>query len=117
MHVHVGNIYRNVLAAERLPQGVGVVSLAQLAVAFSGMATRLRGQRVSAEEQRAFRSAIAHAVDTARHLTVAERVDVQNTLSTAFDGLPRDTSSLQVRADFLRQVTFHSTLIPPVRPA
>jgi hypothetical protein len=116
MHVHVGNIYRNVLAAERLPQGVGVVSLAQLALAFSGMVTRLRAQRVSAEEQGAFRSAIAHAVDTARHLTVAERVAVQNTLSTAFDGLPRDTSSLQVRADFLRQVTFHSTLIPPVRP-
>jgi hypothetical protein len=106
VNVQAENVYRRVLTAQRLSQGVGVVALTQLALAFSQMAKDLRLQNASVEQQNAFQSAIAHAAVNARHLTSAERMAVQNTLSTAFDGLPRDSSAMAVRTDFLRQVRF-----------
>ena len=49
---------------------------------------------------------VVHAVESAQHLSAAERTAVQSTLFTAFDGLPRRHSAMPVRADFLRQVRF-----------
>jgi hypothetical protein len=107
--VNSENVYRDVLFAHQLPQGIGVVSLSQLALVFSQMAKELRTQEAPAEQQEAFQSAIARAAESARHLTVAERTAVQSTLYTAFDGLPRNQSAMAVRADFLRQVRFPPT--------
>jgi hypothetical protein len=106
MKVSSENIYRQAVTAHQLPQGIGVVSLSHLASAFSQMAKDLRAQDAPAEQQEAFQTAIAQAVESARHLTASERTAVQCTLFTAFDGLPRTHSSMAVRADFLRQVRF-----------
>ena len=104
--VNLELVYRNSVAAHRLPQGVRVVLLSQLALAFSQMAKDLRSQGALAAQQESFQSAIAHAAESARHLTAAERTAVLSTLFTAFDGLPRRHSAMPVRADFLRQVRF-----------
>ena len=106
MKVNSQNVYLEALVADRLPQGVGVVSLSQLALVFSRMAKELRSQEAPAQQQEAFQSAIADAAQNARHLTAAERTAVQSTLFTAFDGLPRRHSATPVRTDFLRQVRF-----------
>ena len=106
MKVNSENVYRNTVTAHRLPQGIGVVLLPQLWLAFSQMAKDLRSQGASAEQQQAFQTAIAHAVENAQHLTVSERSAVQNTLFAAFDGRPRPHWATAVRADFLRQVKF-----------
>ena len=106
MKVSSENVYRNTVTAHRLPQGIGVVPLAQLALAFSQMARDLRSQGAPVGQQQAFQAAIAQAVEAAQHLTVNERNTVQNTLFTAFDGRPRPHWATAVRADFLRQVKF-----------
>ena len=106
MRVNSENVYRNTVTAHRLPQGIGVVPLPQLEVAFSQMAKDLRSQGAPAEQQEAFQTAIASAVERAQHLTASERTAVKNTLFTAFDGLPRRHATTQVRADFLRQIRF-----------
>ena len=106
MNVSSENVYRNTVTAHRLPQGIGVVPLAQLALAFSQMARDLRSQGAPVGQQQAFQAAIAQAVEAAQHLTVNERNTVQNTLFTAFDGRPRPHWATAVRADFLRQVKF-----------
>ena len=106
MRVNSENVYRETVTAHRLPQGIGVVALPQLALAFSQMAKDLRSQGAPAEQQHAFQTAIAQAVENAPHLTVSERSAVQNTLFTAFDGRPRPHWATAVRADFLRQVKF-----------
>jgi len=106
MKVNSENVYLETLIAHRMPQGIGIVSLSQLALVFSKMAKELRGQEAPAQQQEAFQSAIADAAASARHLTAVERTAVQSTLFTAFDGLPRKHASMAVRADFLRQVRF-----------
>ena len=106
MKVNSQNVYLEALIAHRLPQGLGVVSLSQLALVFSQMAKELRSQEAPAQQQEAFQSAIADAAESARHLTVAERTAVKSTLFTAFDGLPRRHAAMPVRTDFLRQVRF-----------
>ena len=106
MQVNLEQVFRTTVAAHRLPQGISVVRLPQLALAFAQMAKDLRSQGAPATQQEAFQSAIAHAAESARHLTVAERTAVQSTLFTAFDGLPRRHAAMPVRADFLRQVRF-----------
>jgi hypothetical protein len=106
MKVNSENVYLQTLIAHRVPQGIGVVSLSQLALAFAQMAKELRGQDAPAAQQEAFQSAIAYAAESARHLTAGEWKAVQNTLFTAFDGLPRNHAAMAVRADFLRQVRF-----------
>ncbi len=106
MRVNSENVYRDTVTAHRLPQGISVVPLPRLASAFSEMAKDLRSQGAPAAQQEAFQAAIAHAAESARDLTAGERTAVQNTLFTAFDGLPRRHSALAVRSDFLRQVTF-----------
>jgi hypothetical protein len=106
MTVSSQNVYLEAVAAHQLPQGIGLVSLSHLALAFSQMAKDLRSQGAPAVQQEAFQSAIAHAVESAQHLSAAERIAVQSTLFTAFDGLPRRHSAMPVRADFLRQVRF-----------
>jgi hypothetical protein len=106
MNVNSENVYRDTVTAHRLPQGISVVPLPRLASAFSQMARDLRNRGALAAQQEAFQAAIAHAVETARDLTASERMAVQSTLFTAFDGLPRRHSAIAVRSDFLRQVTF-----------
>jgi len=106
MTVNSENVYLETLIAYKMPQGIGVVSLSQLALVFSQMAKELRGQEAPAQQQEAFQSAIADAAGSARHLTAAERTAVQSTLFTAFDGLPRKHATMAIRADFLRQVRF-----------
>ena len=106
MSVNSEMVYLKTLTAHQLPQGIGVVSLSQLASAFSQMAKDLRSQEAAAAQQEAFQGAIAYAAESARHLTPGERAAVQNVLHTAFDGLPRNHSAMAVRADFLRQVRF-----------
>lgn len=106
MTVNSQNVYLNAVAAHQLPQGIGLVSLAHLALAFSQMAKDLRSQGAPATQQEAFQGAIAYAAESARHLTLSERTAVQNVLHTAFDGLPRNHSAMAVRADFIRQVRF-----------
>jgi len=106
MRVNSENVYRHTVTAHRLPQGIGVVALPQLALAFSQMAKDLRSQGAPVHQQQAFQTAIAQAVENAQHLTASERSAVQNTLFTAFDGLPRPHWATPVRADFLRQVKF-----------
>jgi hypothetical protein len=104
--VNSENVYLEALIAHRLPQGIGVVSLSQLALVFSQMARELRSQEAPAAQQEAFQSAIADAAESARHLTATERTAVKSALFTAFDGLPRRHSAMPVRTDFLRQVRF-----------
>ena len=106
MKVNSENVYLEALIAHRLPQGIGVVSLSQLALVFSQMARELRSQEAPAAQQEAFQSAIADAAESARHLTAVEQTAVKSTLFTAFDGLPRRHSAMPVRTDFLRQVRF-----------
>ncbi len=106
MSVNSENVYRHTVTAHRLPQGITFVPLSRLASAFSEMAKDLRSQGAPSAQQEAFQAAIAHAADSARYLTAGERTAVQNTLFTAFDGLPRRHSPMAVRSDFLRQVTF-----------
>jgi len=106
MTVNSENVYLEAVAAHQLPQGVGLVSLSHLALAFSQMAKDLRNQGAPAKQQEAFQGAIAYAAESARHLTISERTAVQNVLHTAFDGLPRNHSAMAVRVDFLRQVRF-----------
>lgn len=106
MRVNSEHVYRDAVMAHRLPQGISVVPLPQLALAFSQMAKDLRSQNAPAEQQDAFQAAIAQAAESAQHLTAGERIAVQHTLFTAFDGLPRRHSAMPVRADFLRQVRF-----------
>ena len=106
MRVNSEHVYRDAVTAHRLPQGISVVPLPQLALAFSQMAKDLRSQNAPAEQQEAFQAAIAQAAESAQHLTAGERIAVQHTLFTAFDGLPRRHSAMPVRADFLRQVRF-----------
>jgi hypothetical protein len=106
MRVNSEHVYRDAVTAHRLPQGISVVPLPQLALAFSQMAKDLRSQNAPAEQQDAFQAAIAQAAESAQHLTAGERIAVQHTLFTAFDGLPRRHSAMPVRADFLRQVRF-----------
>jgi hypothetical protein len=106
MRVKSENVYRGTVAAHQLPQGISLVPLLRLASAFSQMATELRSQGATASQQEAFQAAIAHAAESAQDLTSGERTAVQNTLFTAFDGLPRRHAAMAVRADFLRQVTF-----------
>jgi len=106
MEVSSQNVYCDVVTAFQLPQGIGMVTLSQLAGAFSQMARDLRSRGASAEQQEAFQTAIASAVERAQHLTASERTAVKNTLFTAFDGLPRRHATTQVRADFLRQIRF-----------
>lgn len=106
MEVNSQHVYREVVAALQLPQGITMVPLSQLALAFSQMAKSLRNDRAPAQQQEAFQSAIAHAADSAPHLTRDERAAVKNTVFTAFDGLPRRHAVKTVRAEFLRQVTF-----------
>ena len=106
MTVNSQNVYRDTVTAHRLPQGISVVPLPQLASAFSQMAKDLRSLGAPAAQQEAFQAAIALAAERAPHLTASERTAVQNTLFTAFDGLPRLHSMTPVRSDFLRQVTF-----------
>ena len=106
MKVNSEIVYLKTLTAHKLPQGISVVSLSQLASAFSQMAKDLRSQEAAAAQQEAFQGAIAYAAESARHLTPGERAAVQNVLHTAFDGLPRSHSAMAVRADFLRQVRF-----------
>jgi hypothetical protein len=104
MNVNSQNVYLEAVTAHQLPQGVGVVSLSHLALAFSQMARELRSQDAPAAQQEAFQGAIAYAAESAQHLTRSERTAVQNVLHTAFDGLPRQHAAMAVRADFLRQV-------------
>ena len=106
MEVNSQNVYRAVVTTLQLPQGIGMVPLSQLAVAFSQMAKSLRSERAPAEQQDAFQSSIAEAADSARHLTPDERSAVKDAVFSAFDGLPRNHAVKMVRADFLRQVTF-----------
>jgi hypothetical protein len=106
MRVNSEHVYRDTVTAHRLPQGISVVPLPQLALAFAQMAKDLRSQGAPAVQQEDFQSAIVHAVESAQHLSAAERTAVQSTLFTAFDGLPRRHSAMPVRADFLRQVRF-----------
>jgi hypothetical protein len=106
MEVNSQHVYRPVVAALHLPQGISMVPLSQLALAFSQMAKSLRNDRAPAEQQEAFQLAIADAADCAPHLTGDERAAVKNTVFTAFDGLPRSHAVKTVRAEFLRQVTF-----------
>lgn len=106
MEVNSQQVYRAVVAALALPQGISMVPLSQLALAFSQMAKSLRNDRAPAEQQEAFQLAIADAADSAPHLTRDERGAVKNTVFTAFDGLPRSHAVKTVRAEFLRQVTF-----------
>jgi hypothetical protein len=106
MNVNSEIVYLKTLTAHKLPHGISVVSLSQLASAFSQMAKDLRSQEAAAAQQEAFQGAIAYAAESARHLTPSERAAVQNVLHTAFDGLPRRHSAMAVRADFLRQVRF-----------
>ena len=100
------NVYLGALTAHHVPQGVGVVSLSHLGLAFSQMANDLGSQGAPAEQQKVFQGAIAYAAEIARHLTPGERTAVQNVLHTAFDGLARDHAAMAVRVDFLRQVAF-----------
>ena len=109
MKVNSENVYRNTVTTHRLPQGISVVPLPQLASAFAEMAKDLRSQGAPAGQQEAFQAAIAHAAESAQSLTAGERTAVQNTLFTAFDGLPRRHAAMAVRADFLRQVKFPVT--------
>ena len=111
MSVNSENIYRHTVTAHRLPQGLSFVPLLRLASAFSEMAKDLRSQGAPAAQQEAFQAAIAHAAESAQHLTASERTAVRNTLFTAFDGLPRQHSAMAVRSDFLRQVTFPVTAV------
>jgi hypothetical protein len=106
MEVHSQNVYRSVLTTLRLPQGISLVPLSQLAVAFSQMVSGLRNEGAPAEQQEAFQAAVADAVNSAPHLTSDERSAVKDTVFTAFDGVPRKHVVKAVRADFLRQVTF-----------
>jgi hypothetical protein len=106
MKVNSENVYLEALTAHQVPQGIGVVSLSHLALAFSQMAKELRSQDAAAAQQEAFQGAIAYAAEGARHLTTSERAAVQNVLHTAFDGLPRNHTAMAVRADFLKQVRF-----------
>ena len=76
MRVNSEHVYRDTVTAHRLPQGISVVSLPQLALAFSQMAKDLRSQGAPAVQQEAFQSAIAHAVESAQHLSAAERTAV-----------------------------------------
>lgn len=114
MNVNSENVYLETLIAHRVPQGIAVVSLSQLAVVFSQMANELRSQAAPAQQQEAFQSAIADAAESARHLTPGERKAVQSTLFTAFDGLPRTGAAMAVRADFLRQVRFPPAMSAPL---
>jgi len=111
MRVNSEHVYRDAVTAHRLPHGIGVVPLPQLALAFSAMAKELRSLNAPAAQQEAFQAAIAHAAESAQHLTASERTAVRNTLFTAFDGLPRQHSAMAVRSDFLRQVTFPVTAV------
>ena len=106
MTVNSENVYLEAVAAHQLPQGVGLVSLSHLALAFAKMAKDLRNQGAPAKQQEAFQGAIAYAAESAQHLTISQRTAVQNVLHTAFDGLPRSHSAMAVRVDFLRQVRF-----------
>ena len=106
MRVNSEHVYRDAVTAHRLPHGIGVVPLPQLALAFSAMAKELRSLNAPAAQQEAFQAAIAQAAESAQHLTAGERIAVQHTVFTAFDGLPRSHSAMPVRADFLRQVRF-----------
>ena len=106
MRVNSENVYRLTVTAHRLPQGISMVPLPRLALAFTQMAKDLRSQGAPAAQQEAFQAAIAQAAESALDLTASERTAVQGTLFTAFDGLPRRHSAMAVRSDFLRQVTF-----------
>ena len=106
MEVNSQNVFLAVVTTLQLPQGISIVPLSQLALAFSEMAKSLRNERAPAEQQEAFQSAIADAADSAPHLTPDERAAVKNAVFTAFDGLPRNHAVKAVRAEFLRQVTF-----------
>jgi hypothetical protein len=106
MKVNSEKVYLKAIATQQLPQGIAMVSLSRLALAFSQMAKDLRSQDAPATQQEVFQGAIAFAAESARHLTPSERTAVQNVLHTAFDGLPRSHSTSAVRADFLRQVRF-----------
>lgn len=106
MEVDSQNVYLSVVTTLHLPQGISMVPISQLALAFSLMAKGLRKEGAPAEQQEAFQSAIADAADSAPHLTRDERAAVKNTVFTAFDGLPRNHAVKAVRAEFLRQVTF-----------
>ena len=105
-NVNSANVYLKALTAHQLPQNIGTVSLWRLSSAFSQMARDLRRLDAPAAQQEAFQSTIAHAAESARYLTAAERTAVHNTLFTAFDGLPRGYSAMPVRTDFLGQVRF-----------
>ena len=106
MNVNSANVYLKALTAHRLPQDIGAVSLWRLSSAFSQMARDLRRLDAPKAQQEAFQSTIAHAAESAGQLTAAERTAVQNTLFTAFDGLPRHYSAMPVRTGFLGQVRF-----------
>jgi hypothetical protein len=117
MTVSSENVYLEAVAAHQLPQGIGLVPLSHLALAFSHMAQELRSQGAPAEQQEVFQGAIAYAAENARHLTPSERTAVQNTLRTAFDGLPRNHSATAIRVDFLHQVRFPPGPVGPVYAA
>lgn len=106
MEVHSQNVYLSVITTLCLPQGISMVPLSQLALAFSQMVKSLRNEGAPAEQQEAFQAAVAHAVDSAPYLTSDERTAVKNSVFTAFDGVRRKHVVKAVRADFLRQVTF-----------
>ena len=91
MRVNSENVYRQAVTAHQLPQGVSVVQLPPLALAFSQMAKNLRSQGASAAQQEAFQAAIAEAVQSARHLTASERVAVRNTLFGVAFGFTPDS--------------------------
>jgi hypothetical protein len=106
MEVDSQNLYLSVVSTSGLPQGISMVPLSQLAVAFSEMAKNLRKEGAPAQQQEAFQAALVDTVNSAPHLTPDERAAVRNTIFTAFDGLPRNHVVKAVRAEFLRQVTF-----------
>jgi hypothetical protein len=103
MTVNSENVYLEAVTAHQLPQGIGVVSLSHLALAFSQMARELRIRRAggaagSVSGRDRIRGRERPASDAQRADGRAER------LHTAFDGLPRHHSAMAVRVDFLRQV-------------
>jgi hypothetical protein len=106
MEVDSRNVYLSVVTTLRLPQGISMVPISQLALAFSQMAKSLRNEGAPAQQQEAFQAALADAANSAPHLTAEERAAVKNTVFTAFDGLPRNHGVKAVHAAFLRQVTF-----------
>jgi len=83
MEVNSQIVYRQAVTAHQLPQGVGMVSVSHLALAFSQMAKDLRKRDAPAQQQEAFQSAIVDAAESARHLTAAERTAVKSAVFTA----------------------------------